>query len=68
MVEMLLDKEREAEKFGNAFIIDQYEITLAHRAYQFAVSRYKLLQSGQNKSSDNINWNIVDQELREAID
>ena len=47
----------------------QYKVVKAHRTYQYAMSRYKLLRYTPKNIRDgkDINWQIVDNELKEAL-
>ena len=45
-----------------------YKRVRAHRLYQNAMSRYKLLRfTPQNIRDNSINWQVVDNELKEAL-
>jgi hypothetical protein len=47
----------------------QYKVIKAHRTYQYAMSRYKLLRYTPKNIRDgkDINWQIVDNELKDAL-
>ena len=50
--------------------LDYYEKVKAHRIYQYAMSRYKLIRYKPNDIKDKakINWQLVDSDLRSAME
>ena len=62
---MELPQKREEYKAELAY----FEKVRAHRVYQYAMSRYKLLRyTPQNIKDKRINWQLVDYELRQALE
>ena len=67
----LLDKRMELpqRREGYKAELAYFEKTRAHRVYQYAMSRYKLLRyTPQNIKDKRINWQLVDHELRQALE
>lgn len=67
----LLDKKMELPQKREAYKAEltYFEKVRAHRVYQYAMSRYKLLRYTPNNIKDKkINWQQVDFELRQALE
>jgi hypothetical protein len=63
----LLDKRQELPQKREEYKAElaYFEKVRAHRVYQYAMSRYKLLRYiPQNIKDKRINWQLVDYELR----
>jgi len=55
--------------FENMLELEYYYRVRAHRVYQYAMSRYKLMRYAPDNVRDKkMNWQLVDYELRQALE
>ena len=64
------DREIVEKKDGYLAELEYFEKVRAHRVYQYAMSRYKLMRYAPEtlRSDQRINWQLVDYELRQAME
>ena len=65
----MYDRDIHLKRESYSTELEYFEKIRAHRVYQYAMSRYKLMRySPQNVKDPRMNWQLVDYELRQALE